>query len=816
LKTKKEAQAGEEILSSFRRWGYLQARIDPFGILKPEHISDLVVEGKAADQARKYYCGSIGAEFMHISNMEQREWIQERMETEYSPVNQQGILERLVRADVLEQILHARYPGTKRFSLEGVDALIPLLDEVLENAVSVGMVEAIMGMSHRGRLNVMVQVVGKHPSEIFAGFEDVDPRSVLGGGDVKYHMGATGEYQARGGGKITVRLSSNPSHLEAIDPVVLGRAKAKQVRAGDNGTARILPILIHGDAALSGQGILAETLNLSYVEGFSVGGTIHIIANNLLGFTAKPSETNSSRFSSDIAKRLSLPVFHVNADDPDAVVRVAKMAIEYRNKFSNSVVVDLIGFRRHGHSEIDDPTITQPLLYQTIKDHSPVWKLYAEKIGVETNDIVTRARDEYDSAKSEASALTTIPRLTTLPEYWNQFDGGAYRRSYEVGTAASLEELQALGHTLIETPDGFHIHPKVKKLLEQRGRMVQGELPIDFGMAEQLAFGTLLRQGVPVRLSGQDSKRGTFSHRHASLIDVENESEYIPLQHVHQQQAHFEVYNTILSEAAVMGFEYGYSRDYPDGLVLWEAQFGDFANGAQIIIDQFIAAGEDKWDLLSGLVLLLPHGYEGQGPEHSSARVERFLQLAAEDNMQVCQPSTAAQYFHLLRRQALRKWRKPLIIFTPKSMLRSPDAASPLAEFTSYQFQSVLPDLEVPNPERVLMCTGKIGRELRAERARRHDTTTAIVFVEQLYPFPKEEIVAVMEDYAEAREVTWVQEEPANMGALSYVYPRLKRLVGNRPLRSIKRSASAATATGSAKAHELEQKALMALAFRKG
>ena len=805
--------AEEQVYNAFRRWGYLQALIDPFGLLTPEQVSELDAQGAAAAQARKYYCGSIGAEFMHLTDTDQREWIQVRMERESPPVYQREILERLVRADVLEQILHAKYPGTKRFSLEGVDALIPLLDEILEIAVSAGMTEAIMGMSHRGRLNVMVQVVGKHPSEIFAGFEDVDPRSVLGGGDVKYHMGATGVYRAGNGGTITVRLSSNPSHLEAIDPVVLGRAKAKQIRAGEQGTSQILPLLIHGDAAFSGQGILAESLNLSCVEGFSVGGTIHIIANNLLGFTAKPSETNSSRFSSDVAKRLALPLFHVNADDPDAVVRVGKMAIEYRNTFSQSVVIDLIGFRRHGHSEIDDPTITQPLLYKRIKDHPPVWKLYAAKIGAATEDIIQRAQSEYDLAKDEASALTAIPRLSTLPEYWHQFDGGPYRRSYEVDTAVPPEELHAVGHALARIPVDFHAHPKVMKLLEQRLRMVAGELPVDFGMAELLAFGTLVRQGVPVRLTGQDTKRGTFSHRHASLIDLENESEYIPLQHMDQHQARFDIYNTILSEAAVMGFEYGYSRDLPEALVLWEAQFGDFANGAQIIIDQFIAASEDKWDLLSGLVLLLPHGYEGQGPEHSSARIERFLQLAAEDNMQVCQPSNAAQYFHLLRRQALRKWRKPLVVFTPKSMLRSPDAASPVTECSSQRFQPVLPDVDVISPERILVCSGKIGRELRAERSRRHDTTTAIVFLEQLYPFPKEEIVALMDDYGEAREVVWVQEEPANMGALSYVYPRLKRLVGNRPLRSIKRSASAATATGSSKAHELEQKTLLSLAF---
>ncbi|HTK80774.1 MAG TPA: 2-oxoglutarate dehydrogenase E1 component [Bacteroidota bacterium] len=805
----------EEIFNRFRRWGYLQARIDPFTMFEPREVPELAIQGESADLARKYYCESIGAEFMHIPDDEKRRWIQERMETTYEPAHQHEILERLIRADVLEQILHARYPGTKRFSLEGVDAVIPLLDEILERAMENGAVESVMGMSHRGRLNVMVQVIGKKPSEIFAGFEDVDPRSILGGGDVKYHMGATGEYVGREGKKMTVRLSSNPSHLEAVDPVVLGRARAKQTRAGESGTREILPILIHGDAAFAGQGILAESLNLTSVEGFSVGGTIHILANNLLGFTAKPSETNSTIFATDVAKRLPIPIFHVNANDPDAVVRAGIMALEYRYQFASSVIIDVIGYRRHGHSEVDDPTITQPILYKKIKEIPPVWKLYAEQLDATPEEILEHARKEYDSAKDEASALKSIPRLSARPEYWDPYDGGPYRKSYEVETSATLDELKTVGSALTGAPQDFHVHPKVQRLLDQRRKMANGDAPVDFGMAEQLAFGTLVKQGVPVRLSGQDSKRGTFSQRHASLIDVENESEYIPLQHIATGQGWFEVYNSILSEAAVMGFEYGFSRDYPEALILWEAQFGDFANGAQIIIDQFIAASEDKWDLLSGLVLLLPHGYEGQGPEHSSARIERYLQLAAEDNMQVCQPSTAAQYFHLLRRQALRKWKKALIVITPKSMLRLADAASPIQDFATQRFQPVLPDLSVPNPERILICTGKVGRELRAERAKRNDTSTAIVFLEQLYPFPKEELTAILEDYAEAREIIWVQEEPANMGALSYVYPRLKRLVGTRPLRSIKRSASAGTATGSAKAHELEQKAIMALAFRK-
>ncbi|MBI3766576.1 MAG: 2-oxoglutarate dehydrogenase E1 component, partial [Ignavibacteriales bacterium] len=634
------------------------------------------------------------------------------------------------------------------------------------------------------------------------------------GGDVKYHVGATGEYRTPTGQSLQVRLVSNPSHLEAVDPVALGRVRAKQTRVGTEGMKRVLPILIHGDAAFAGQGITAETLNLATLNGFSVGGSLHIIANNLLGFTAKPFELHSSRFASDVAKRLPIPIFHVNAEDPDAVVRVGAIALEYRYTFSSSVVVDLVGFRRHGHSEVDDPTITQPLLYKVIKDHPPLWKTYASKCDMVADTFIEKARTEYSTAKDEAASLEKKPRLVTLPEYWSRYKGGPHRRSYdEIETGVPAEELRKIAGVLSRAPNNFSVHPKVTRLLEQRARMGAGEIPIDFGMAELLAFGTLLGHGIPVRLSGQDSKRGTFSHRHAVLIDVENEEEYIPLQHVHPDQAWFDVYNSSLSEAAVMGFEYGFSRDYPDALVLWEAQFGDFANGAQIITDQFIAPGEDKWGLLSGLVLLLPHGYEGQGPEHSSARIERFLQLAAEDNMQVCQPSSAAQYFHLLRRQALRQWRKPLIIFTPKSMLRHPDAASPLKEFTGLHFLPVLPDLRVDRAKRILLCTGKIGHELRRERDKLEEKSTAILRLEQLYPFPKDELSILLDEYADAREIVWVQEEPANMGALSYILPRLHRLAGGRPVRSVKRSASAAPATGSAKAHELEQRTLLALAF---
>ena len=809
----------ERVLDAYRRWGYLQATLDPLGCeLRPADHPELHFSGPEADLAQRIYSGTIGVEFMHIPEPDRRRWIAERMESGHSiPDDQRAfILERLVVADLFEQTLQSRYLGSKRFSLEGVTALIPLLDEVLHGAIEHHAIQAVLAMSHRGRLNLMTHIVNRPTAEIFAGFEDVDPRSVLGGGDVKYHMGSTGTYRGRNGGQVNIHLVSNPSHLEAVDPVATGRAKAKQVRLGDKTGDKILLITIHGDAAFAGQGILAETLNMAALEGYTVHGSIHVIANNLLGFTANPRETNSTRFSTDVAKRLSIPIFHVNAEDPEAVVRVARMALEYRYTFKSDVVIDLIGYRRHGHSEVDDASITQPVLYRKIKDHPQLWETYARQIGRDTTSIVERVRGELEAAQQEAKQLETRPVLYELPPYWAAYKGGPYTRDLEVPTAVPRERLSELAHKLASYPADFNVHPKIKKLLEQRAEMGDGKRPLDYGTAEALAFATLLTEGTPVRMSGQDSRRGTFNQRHAVLIDTENEHRYTPLCHLAPGQARFDIYNSELSEAGVLGFEYGYSRDYPETLVLWEAQFGDFANGAQIIIDQFISAGEDKWDLLSGLVLLLPHGYEGQGPEHSSARIERYLQLCAKDNMTVAQPSTAAQYFHLLRRQALRPWRKPLVVFTPKSMLRHPEASSPIEHLAEGQFYPVLGDAEVTNAERVLVCTGKIGHELKVERRRRGDTSTAIIFLEQMYPFPEQELAAELARHPNAREIVWVQEEPANMGALWFVVPRLRRVAAPKPVLSVKRSASASPATGSAKAHEMEQKTLLTLAFTGG
>ena len=821
----------EATFDIFRRWGYLQSSLDPLGqFLPPEPFPVALPDGAEAEQAaadaRRFYCGSIGAEFMHIPSPEKRAWIQQRLEAdqaaEYTAtLTPARILTGLIRADLFEQVIQQRYLGTKRFSLEGLTVLVPFLDQLYTTAAANGVNRSIFAMSHRGRLNVMVNTVGRSSREIFTKFEDVDPRSTMGGGDVKYHTGATGEITTANGQTIALHLASNPSHLEAADPVIMGRARAYQERIGPAGKNQVLPMIIHGDAAFAGQGIWAETLNLASLHGYNVGGTIQVIVNNLLGFTALPEESNSSRFASDLAKRLPIPIFHVNAEDPEAVVRIAALAADYRHAFASDVVVDLIGYRRHGHSEVDDPTVTQPRRYVKIKDHPPLYKLYAEKLHIDASTEIAAIQNEFLEDQKAATHAETKPSMRTLPEYWDPFYGGPLHDDDNPRTGLDAAEIASLTTALTTAPAGFHIHPKVEKLLAQRVEMGAGKKPIDYGMAELLAYAGLLKQGTPVRLSGQDSQRGTFNQRHSVFIDIETETRYSPLTNIAPTQARWHVYNSLLSEAACLGFEYGFSRDYPEALVLWEAQFGDFANGAQIIIDQFLAAGEAKWGLLSGLVMLLPHGYEGQGPEHSSARIERYLQLAAQDNIQITQPSTAAQFFHLLRRQAMRKWRKPLIVFTPKSMLRHPDAMSPVADFNREAFLNVIPDTSVENPRRILVCSGKIGHNLRVERAKRKlpkdgDQSVAIIFLDQLYPWPEAELQAALDAHPSATEIVWVQEEPANMGALFYVQLLLKRLAGDRALLTVKRTASASPATGSAKAHDLEEKTLLDLALGHG
>jgi 2-oxoglutarate dehydrogenase E1 component len=819
----------------FRRWGYLQASLDPLGQLLPPQpfpVSDAPDENSDdTKEARRIYSSSIGAEFMHIPSAEKRAWIQQRLESaDTTPtIAPARILTDLLRADLFEQVIQQRYLGTKRFSLEGLTVLIPFLDQLFTTAAELGVNRSIFTMSHRGRLNVMVNTIGRASRDIFTRFEDVDPRSTLGGGDVKYHIGATGDFLTATGKTVHLHLASNPSHLEAADPVIMGRTRSYQERLAKNRSTaeylqahrQVLPMIIHGDAAFAGQGITAEALNLATLHGYNIGGTIQVIVNNLLGFTALPGESNSSSFSSDLAKRLPIPIFHVNAEDPQSVVRIAALAAEYRDTFQSDVVVDLIGYRRHGHSEVDDPTVTQPLRYAKIKDHPPLSQLYAKQIGVDLTAELADSQAKFLEEQKAATRANRKTRLFDIRDYWAPYYGGALRSDDTPRTGLDTAEITSLTKALTTTPEGFHIHPKVAKLLEQRVEMGTGKKPLDYGMAELLAYASLLKSGTPVRLTGQDSQRGTFNQRHSVFIDIETETRFSPLASIAPQQGRWSVYNSMLSEAACLGFEYGFSRDYPEALVLWEAQFGDFANGAQIIIDQFLSAGEAKWGLLSGLVMLLPHGYEGQGPEHSSARIERYLQLAAQDNIQIAQPSTAAQYFHLLRRQALRKWRKPLIVFTPKSMLRHPDAMSPASDLTLDAFQNVLPDNEVTNPHRLLVCTGKIGHNLRVERDKRklskdhdpQDQSVAIIFLEQLYPFPEAELQAALDQHPSATEIVWVQEEPANMGALSYVQPHLKRLAGDRATLSVKRTAAASPATGSAKAHALEEKTLIDLAL---
>jgi 2-oxoglutarate dehydrogenase E1 component len=804
----------ERVFSAYRQWGYLEGDLDPLGFLKPRPTSEVQIDSPYTAEARAIYSSTIGIEINHIYAPERRGWIYEQMESEAFEADQQRILDLLIRADIFEQVMQQRYLGSKRFSLEGVTALIPLVDEILETGSRLGAIELVMGMSHRGRLNVIAHVAKRPTEEIFAGFEDVDPRSVLGSGDVKYHMGATGEYTTKSGHKVHIHLVSNPSHLEAVDPVTVGRTRAKQDRTAEGGREKYLPLLVHGDAAFAGQGILAETMNYADLPSYTVGGTIHVIVNNLLGFTTSYVEEHSTRFAACIARRQSIPIFHVNGEDVDAVVRVARMATEYRYRFGTDVVINMIGYRRHGHSEVDDPTITQPLLYKKIKDHPPLWEIYADDIGAtDAQQQAAKIRAEFEAAQQNAGKITKKPTLRELPKYWDQYYGGPHQPEFEVETGVSIEDLAELTARLTSYPSNFHIHPKVKKLLEQRSEMGAGKRLVDYGMAEALAFASLVKIGVPVRLSGQDSRRGTFNQRHSVLIDVENQDEYVPLENISPGQARCGIHNSTLSEPGVIGFEYGYSRDYPEALVLWEAQFGDFVNVGQAIIDQFISAGEAKWNLLSGLVLLLPHGYEGQGPEHSSARIERFIQLAAKHNIQIAQPSNAAQYFHLLRRQALRHWRKPLIVFTPKSMLRHPDASSPIADFGRSHFLNVIPDSEIGKASRILVCTGKIGHELRAERKKRKDAATAIVFVEQLYPFPEKELADEFARHGDSGDIVWVQEEPANMGALFNMLPRLERIAGGRHVLSVKRSSSPSPASGSTKAHEVEQKTLLTLAF---
>jgi 2-oxoglutarate dehydrogenase E1 component len=796
---------------------------------------------------RDAYCRTVGVEYMHIQDPDQRKWLQAKIEgpiPKTSAAEQLRILRRLNAAEAFETFLQTKFVGQKRFSLEGGESVIALLDRILCRAAGEGMDEVCIGMPHRGRLNVLANLAGKSYSQIFREFEGTqDPKSVQGSGDVKYHLGTEGKFVSEDGTMTKVYLAANPSHLEAVNPVLEGIVRAKQDRLDLAGEAfTVLPVLVHGDAAFAGQGVVAETLNLSQLRGYRTGGTIHVVINNQVGFTTSPASSRSSFYSTDVARMIQAPVFHVNGDDPEACVRVAELAYEFRQEFTKDVVIDMVCYRRRGHNEGDDPSMTQPLMYNLIEAKRSVRKLYSESligrgdITVEEAEAALRDYQQQlervfvetkEAVKSHAQT-TDQANAGEVPGTDTVGHGGLERPSAQeddeqspprdTGSAVTAEELQHIGDAFLKLPEGFTLHPKLKQLMERRAAMVR-EGGIDWAMGELLAFGTLLKEGVPVRLAGQDSRRGTFVQRHAVLIDKVTAEEWTPLMYLDEDQARFWIYDSLLSEFAVLGFEYGYSVERPDALVLWEAQFGDFLNGAQTIVDEFISSSEQKWGQRSSVVLLLPHGYEGQGPDHSSARIERFLQMCAEDNMTVAYPSTPASYFHLLRRQAYQRPRRPLIVFTPKSMLRHKSATSEVQDFTSGAFQPVLPDTAALDPHavtRLLLASGKITHDLEAERTRREDGTTAILRVEQLAPLAADEIAAAIKTYPRA-EIMWVQDEPANQGAWPFMALNLPQALAERgetrALLVASRVASASPATGSSKKHAVQQAELIAKAF---
>ncbi|KNC19589.1 alpha-ketoglutarate decarboxylase [Arthrobacter sp. RIT-PI-e] len=780
---------------------------------------------------RDAYCRTTGIEYMHLQDPVERQWFQDELEHPYrkpSREEQLRILHKLNSAEAFETFLQTKFVGQKRFSLEGGESLIPLLDAVISGAADDGLDEVAIGMAHRGRLNVLTNIAGKTYAQVFREFEGTqDPRSVQGSGDVKYHLGTEGTFTSDAGNETKVYLAANPSHLEAVDPVLEGIVRAKQDLLDQGDTFPVLPILIHGDAAFAGQGVVAETLNLSQLRGYRTGGTIHVIVNNQVGFTTSPTSSRSSVYSTDVAKMVQAPIFHVNGDDPEAVVRVAQLAYQFRQRFNKDVVIDMVCYRRRGHNEGDDPSMTQPMMYNLIEAKRSVRKLYNEALigrGDITQEEAEQALRDYQErlervfAETHAAQTSPIPVVSKDPQavsdlerpYAQQSDGG---ESGNPATAISVDTLARIGAAHTAVPEGFTVHPKLKALLEKREQMSR-EGGIDWGFGEIAAFGSLLLEGVPVRLAGQDSRRGTFVQRHAVFHDRATGNEWLPLDDLGEDQAKFWVYDSLLSEYAAMGFEYGYSVERPDALVIWEAQFGDFVNGAQTIIDEFISSAEQKWGQRSSLVLMLPHGYEGQGPDHSSARIERFLQMCAEQNMVVANPSNAASHFHLLRQHAYKRPRKPLIIFTPKQLLRLKAAASSVEDFTQGSFQPVIPDtLETAGKDvkRVVLVSGRLYYDLLASRQKQDDGTTAIVRVEQLYPLPVDEIKAQLAAYPDA-EIVWAQDEPANQGPWPFIGLNLPQEL-DRPVRLASRPASASTATGSAKNHAVEQELLLKNAF---
>ena len=842
----------QELIHAYRVRGHLMADTDPLEYRQRRHpdldvithgltLWDLDREfptggfgGKPMMQLRHIlgvlrdsYCRTTGIEYMHIQDPEQRQWLQDHVErplTMTSADEHLRILRRLNAAEAFETFLQTKFVGQKRFSLEGGESCIALLDRILCRAAAADIDEVCIGMPHRGRLNVLANIAGKSYAQIFREFEGTqDPQSVQGSGDVKYHLGTEGTFISEDGQQTKVYLAANPSHLEAVDPVLEGIVRAKQDRLNLGGDAfTVLPLLMHGDAAFAGQGVVAETLNLSQLRGYRTGGTIHLVINNQVGFTTSPASSRSSFYSTDVARMIQAPIFHVNGDDPEACVRVAELAFDFRQEFNKDVVIDMVCYRRRGHNEGDDPSMTQPLMYRLIEAKRSVRKLYTESligrgvITVEEADVALRDYQQqlervFTETREATKGAGVGDERSSLgrPRAQSDDESPTVARNTAIGT----DVLQRIGDSFTAVPQGFQVHPKVQQLLTRRTQMTR-EGGIDWAMGELIAFGSLLIEKTPVRLAGQDSRRGTFVQRHSVLIDKVTGEEWTPLQHLGDDQARFWVYDSLLSEFAAVGFEYGYSVERPDALVLWEAQFGDFVNGAQCIIDEFISSSEQKWGQHSSVVLLLPHGYEGQGPDHSSARIERFLQMCAEDNMTVAMPSTPASYFHLLRRQAFARPRRPLIVFTPKSMLRLKSATSSVGDFTEGGFRPVIGDPQVSATQvrRVVMCSGKVYYDLVAERDARDDTTTAIVRLEQLAPLPVDEIVAELATYPGA-ELVWAQQEPANQGPWPHIALNLTEHLGGRQVRRASRPASASPATGSGKRHEVELQALLAQAL---
>jgi 2-oxoglutarate dehydrogenase E1 component len=856
----------DQLIRAYRVRGHLLAQLDPLGLPRPpqpeletsyyglgeadldRRFSSRTIFGTESqtlrqmlERLRATYCRTIGVQFMHIDELHTKNWLMERMEgtenrIKLTKAEQLRILTCLTDAVIFEDYLQKKFLGAKRFSLEGGESLIPLLDMAIEESARHGVREIVFGMAHRGRINVLANILGKPPAEIFSEFEDLHPEENFGRGDVKYHLGYSSDRQTTAGHAVHLTLCFNPSHLEFVNPVALGRLRAKQDRYGDHQRTDGMAILIHGDAAFIGQGVVAETLNLSELEAYATGGTLHVVVNNQVGFTTSPSDARSSTYATDIARLLQVPIFHVNGEDPEAVMQVVRLALQFRAAFKKDVVIDLYCYRRYGHNEGDEPEFTQPLMYRAIKAKQSVREVYLQRLTslgeitvAEAERIAAERRAVLDQNMAEARRNNFKKSKNTLGGVWLDYRGGRDTEVPRIQAKTEAKELEQLLTRLCQLPQGFSAHPKIERLLAQRLEMARGERPLDWAAAEALAFATLAVEGKPIRMTGQDVERGTFSHRHAVLHDYKTGAEYCPLMHLSAEQGRVEIKNSPLSEVAVMGFEYGYSMDRPAGLTCWEAQFGDFVNVAQVIIDQFIVSAEAKWNRLSGLTLLLPHGFEGQGPEHSSARLERFLALAAEDNIQIVVPTTPAQYFQVLRRQVLRPWRKPLIIMTPKSLLRHPRAVSSLADLTPGHYLRVYPDtgrirtsdggekrVDPQQVERLLLCAGKLYYELEERRDQEGRSDVAILRLEQLYPLAEDDLRHALGPYRPDVPLIWVQEEPRNMGAWPYLQTQGQlhaRVLGQHRFLGISRRSAAVPATGSGAAHKLEQKQLIDQAF---